>query len=272
MRFPGRKLYRKLRYRKGFGIHSPFVYNLITKVIEEKSSYYAFEEIEQFRSSLLKREDFFSRITAKEAQSPKYGAFLFRLINFLKCENVVQIGSSTGVIGLYLAMASPTKKTCYLMEERIGFLQFVSDFLMARNLRHVRILEGDYKENIKKIPYPKGGINMLFIDHFPEKMTPQEVMNMCKCLLGEKSIIVINDILKNKQTKELWLKAKEDSLASSSLDLYKIGIISFNKKHPKKHYKAYFSYGKKQSLHSNRRRRLYFLSWRKKSSQNQSSY
>jgi len=35
-------LYRGIRYRKGFGVHSPFVFNLITKVIEERCQYYSF--------------------------------------------------------------------------------------------------------------------------------------------------------------------------------------------------------------------------------------
>ena len=31
-------MYRGIRYRKGFGVHSPFVFNLITKVIEESEA------------------------------------------------------------------------------------------------------------------------------------------------------------------------------------------------------------------------------------------
>ena len=42
-------LYRGIRYRKGFGVHSPFVFNLITKVIEERCQYYSFYDIELIR-------------------------------------------------------------------------------------------------------------------------------------------------------------------------------------------------------------------------------
>lgn len=52
----GSLLYRGIRYRKGFGVHSPFVFNLITKVIEEKCSYYSFYDIELLRKQLLFRE------------------------------------------------------------------------------------------------------------------------------------------------------------------------------------------------------------------------
>ncbi|MDL2224338.1 hypothetical protein LJB92_03380 [Bacteroidales bacterium OttesenSCG-928-M06] len=272
MRFPGAKLYRKIRYRKGFGVHSPFVYNLITKVIEEKASYYAFEEIEYLRNTLLLRKDLFGKITEKETQSPRYGAFLFRLMNFLKCESVVQIGCSTGVMSLYLSMVAPSKTTSYLLEERVGLLQFVRDFSVAHNLGNIHILEGDYKESIKKISGERKDINLIFINQFPKTMTSEEMLFLCSPLIGENTVIVLNDILKNKHIKEFWLKIKENSHTRISLDLYQIGIVSFCKKHPKKHYKAYFSYGKKQNIHKNRRRRLYIFSRRKKSIKNKSPH
>lgn len=50
-------LYRGIRYRKGFGVHSPFVFNLITKVIEERCQYYSFYDIELIRKQLLFQDD-----------------------------------------------------------------------------------------------------------------------------------------------------------------------------------------------------------------------
>lgn len=37
---------RRLRYRKGYGIHSPFAFRFVTEVIYETDSYYIYEEIE----------------------------------------------------------------------------------------------------------------------------------------------------------------------------------------------------------------------------------
>ena len=50
-------LYRGIRYRRGYGVHSPFVFNLITKVIEERCSYYSFYDIELIRKQLLFRDN-----------------------------------------------------------------------------------------------------------------------------------------------------------------------------------------------------------------------
>lgn len=114
----GSLLYRSIRYRKGFGVHSPFVFNLITKVIEEKCSYYSFYDIELLRKQLLFREGeitypdrqnkgkrktrSISEIVKRESIRPKHGALLFRLTNYFKSKNILQIGTTMGLSTLYL--------------------------------------------------------------------------------------------------------------------------------------------------------------------------
>ena len=36
----------RFRHKRGYGVHSPFVFDLITSVIKEKAVYYDFERIE----------------------------------------------------------------------------------------------------------------------------------------------------------------------------------------------------------------------------------
>ena len=114
----GSLLYRSIRYRKGFGVHSPFVFNLITKVIEEKCSYYSFYDIELLRKELLFREGeitypdrqnkgkrktrSISEIVKRESIRPKHGALLFRLTNYFKSKNILQIGTTMGLSTLYI--------------------------------------------------------------------------------------------------------------------------------------------------------------------------
>ena len=114
----GSLLYRGIRYRKGFGVHSPFVFNLITKVIEEKCSYYSFYDIELLRKQLLFREGEITypdrqnkgkrktrsigEIVKRESIRPKHGALLFRLTNYFKSKNILQIGTTMGLSTLYL--------------------------------------------------------------------------------------------------------------------------------------------------------------------------
>jgi predicted O-methyltransferase YrrM len=266
------KLYRKLRYRKGFGVHSPFVYNLITKVVEEKTLYYAFEEIENFRKKLLAGNDEISRITAEETQSANYGAFIFRMVNFFQCRSVIQIGSSTGVMGLYLAMASRTQTDCYLLEKRPGLVQSVREFALAHNLNKIHYIEGDYKENGAILHSTLPEADLIFINQPPESMDAEALIDLYQPFITTKSILILNDISENKIMKSVWHVLKDHPQTRVKIDLYNLGIVFFNDKLPKRYYKAYFNHGKKQNLHKNGRQRLYLLGRRKKSSENPSAY
>lgn len=70
---------RKIKHRKGFGVHSPFAFSIITEVIEEKLPYYAY-------SSMQRRYD-------KKSLVPfKVVCLLFRLANRFRCRNIAILG------------------------------------------------------------------------------------------------------------------------------------------------------------------------------------
>ena len=91
----------------------PFVFNLITKVIEERCQYYSFYDIELIRKQLLFQDDEITypdrqqrgkmrrrtigRIVEREAIRPKHGALLFRLANYFKSKHILQFGPSMGL-------------------------------------------------------------------------------------------------------------------------------------------------------------------------------
>jgi predicted O-methyltransferase YrrM len=262
------KLYRKLRYRKGYGVHSPFVYSFITKVIEEKASFYAFDEIEKLRKEMIAGRNPLSRLTLKETQHRNYGALLFRIVNFFKCRTVLQIGGSSGIMSLYLAMASPRNCRCYVLERRSGLLDRVKIFAGIQTLNGLHFMEGDYLENLKSLSATLPQIDLLFINDSSICPDVEQPVASLDSLIHARTILVINDIIKDSRMRALWQKIKRHSRTRVCIDLYALGIVFFDDKLPKKHYKTYFNYGKKQNLYKNWRRRLYFFSWRKKSPQN----
>ncbi|HSK12057.1 MAG TPA: hypothetical protein VK907_02525, partial [Phnomibacter sp.] len=42
---------------KGHGIHSPFVYELVTNVLNDRGNYYCYEPVEALRRNMLARTD-----------------------------------------------------------------------------------------------------------------------------------------------------------------------------------------------------------------------
>lgn len=70
---------RKIKHRKGFGVHSPFAFSVITEVIEEKLPYYAYRPMQGSYP--------------KSAAVPfKVVTLLYRLANRFGCRNIAILG------------------------------------------------------------------------------------------------------------------------------------------------------------------------------------
>jgi predicted O-methyltransferase YrrM len=101
-------------------LHSPFVFELYTKIIQSKAKFSIFEQIENLRKKLLKNRSIIeitdfgagSRIhktnqreirqIAKSAEkNPKFGKLLFRLIQHFKPSIILDLGTSLGITTIY---------------------------------------------------------------------------------------------------------------------------------------------------------------------------
>ena len=264
-RFPSQiKLFRKLRYRKGFGVHSPFAYNLITKVIEEKSPYYVFEDIENFRKELLTCSNPVKTITEQETQSKNYGALLFRLVHFLKSRTILQIGSSTGLMSLYLALPLRKSSDCYSLEERKGILENISSFIEKYSLNNLHLMEDEYCVSLNHLKQKIASFDLIFINMMGDPEKTRKALSITETFIYKNTLMIIDNIRSNKAMKSLWQEIKNRQDVGLTIDLISLGLVFFNTEFHKQHYKYYFDNGKKQNLYEKRRRRFYFLSRRKK--------
>ena len=97
---------------KGHGVHSPFVFELITNVFNNRASEPAFEQIEAIRTALLSSgeilqvEDFgagsatglrkqrtVQQIAATSLKKPKYARLLYRLVEYFSSGYSIGIGN-----------------------------------------------------------------------------------------------------------------------------------------------------------------------------------
>lgn len=114
-------------------VHSPFVFNLLTKCFYDKKRKPEYRILENYRKSLLKNKNFIevtdfgagsrvfksnrrqiSKIAQTAGISPKRAELLFRVTNYFQPENILEIGTSLGLATSALALGNPKAKVITL--------------------------------------------------------------------------------------------------------------------------------------------------------------
>lgn len=248
-------LYRGIRYRKGFGVHSPFVYNLITKVIEERCPYYCFDDIELIRKQLLFcnkrvtypdwrqnrkiRSRMVGQVVEREAIKPKHGALLFRLANYFKSKHILQLGTSVGISTLYLTSYA-SGLTCIALESVPEFASVARMAFEKAACRSVDLRVGAYQ---KLLPEVLADMPSLDLVHFAASIDPQEKAGLfaaCLQRVNDDTLFVFEGIRANRRARAFWHSVCQHDDVTVSVDLYSTGLLFFNPKLHKRNYIVYF--------------------------------
>ncbi|MDR2534121.1 MAG: SAM-dependent methyltransferase [Tannerellaceae bacterium] len=230
---PGLISYRRLLHRKGFGIHSPFVFDLATKVIGERYPFYCFGEIEGLRRKFLsddtrlastakqRRARTVARLVANEGIRPRKGELLFRLVNFLKPQTVLQVGSTVGFSTLYLSSYSPDVK-CVSIEKPSEYAA-VSQRVYAGARNAVEHHVGDYEQILPAVLKTLGRVDFVYFNLWREP-NPSELFDICMEYRTRQSAFVFEGICRNRRMHKLWKQIRENQHVTATIDLLSIGI------------------------------------------------
>lgn len=248
-------LYRGLRYRKGYGVHSPFVFNLITKVIEERCSYYSFQDIERMRKQLLFKEGLIAypdrqhkgklrqrtigQIVEREGIKASHGALLFRLTNYFKSRHILQLGPTMGLSTLYLTSYAPDLK-CIALENVPEFAS-ISRMVFEKKARNpVDLRVGSYKELLPQALSDMGRIDFVFFNTLYEQHNNVWLFNECVKHIHEETVFVFEGIKESRKMREFWEEICAHPEVTVTIDLYSLGLVFFNKRLHKRDYIVYF--------------------------------
>ncbi len=225
----------RMRQAWGFGVHSPFAFRLITKVIREKARYYAYDDIEAVCRD--KVEDCFSRRQKRLRKRilKSRGKLFFRLTNFFRPPDILEIASSWGVSSLYLRLADrlshltvvePSAEVCDFAKALFNDMGVTADFVQERYESFLP----DYFEREKERLYivvnrlPKSHYNIL-----PSLLDP---------VLDRESILIIDGIRRNSAVKAWWESLVKDERVRVTIDMKHVGFVCCDPKLNKQDYQV----------------------------------
>jgi predicted O-methyltransferase YrrM len=232
---------------KGHGVHSPFVFEFIKFVLNDKKKYDIYEPIEKQRQVLLNDktiievEDFgagstviktkqrvVKDIAASSLKPKKYSQLLFRMIQFYNKKNVLELGTSFGITTSYIASAK-NNPVVTSMEGSQSIADVAQQSFAALQLKNIHITLGDFEKTLSPFLDSSNTIDFAFLDGNHRKTPTLQYFKQILQKSNDETILVFDDIHWSKEMEEAWGQIKTHEAVTLTIDLFFIGIVFLKK-------------------------------------------
>lgn len=235
------------------GVHSPFVYDLLTKCLYQKPSSEIRNKLIKFRKDLLfdrriiEVKDYgagskifrsnrrkISDLAKHVGMSKKRAKLLYQLTNYFEPSNVLELGTSLGISTCALAMGNP-KATITSLEGCDQTADAAVSMFNKYNLTNIEVIKGDFKNTyfdvLRKTIY-----DLIFFDGNHTKDATLNYFEACLDHVHNQSILLFDDIYWSKEMQDAWQQIKNHPRVSVTIDTYQWGFVFLRKEQQKEHF------------------------------------
>lgn len=253
-RLNGERLLKYLQYLfrakhfGGHGIHSPFIYELATKVLFTKDLNSDYKHIKAYKKSLLdnKQTVFFQDPGAGSQQESsktkrikdiaynssvrnKYGKVLSRLVAFYSPNVVLELGTSLGVSALYLSKMLNDRARFYTIEGVEEIYKITKKHLGGQDAKNIHLINGLFDDVLPSLLNDIDTLDFVFFDGNHTKTATLRYFEICLEKINNNTIFVFDDIHWSDGMEEAWEQIKEHQTTRVCIDLFQLGIVFFRK-------------------------------------------
>jgi len=232
---------------KGHGIHSPFVFDLVTAVLNDKTVYEDYKQIELLRKKLLKDktvltvEDFgagstrglskqrtIQQIAASSLKKPKYAKLLYRLVKYFQPKQILELGTSLGITTAYLASAKKDADVV-TMEGSIAITFTAEKNFQLLHLANIKVITGNFDDTLQPAISQLPTVNFVFVDGNHRKEPTLNYFQQLVEKTTDSTVIVFDDIHWSSEMEEAWETIKQHPSVTLTIDLFFIGLVFFRR-------------------------------------------
>lgn len=226
-------------------IHSPFCYQLLEVMLDDQKKYYDFEMLEAYRDRLLKDGSLLtvedhgagSRINnqkkrkvstiAKSALSAKAQCQqIFRLIQELKPNMILELGTSLGLSASYMAKAR-SNTIVHTIEGSKAIYDFANKEFKAFELNNIKSHFGRFNEVLPNL-LKAHSFDLIFIDGHHDYQATLDYFHQIKKEVDQDCVFIFDDINWSNGMQQAWKELKQSEGVKLSIDLFYYGILFFN--------------------------------------------
>ncbi len=250
------KSYLKFLYysKNEHGIHSPFVFDLVTKCFYDKTIYPEYSILKSYRKLLLANKnsievtDFgagsrifksnkrqVSEIAKTAGISTKRAELLFRIVNYFQPNTILEIGTSLGLATSALSLGNQKSKIITLEgcpetanQSQVQFQKF--------NINNVEIVITEFTNYFKSFDFRLSTLDLIYFDGNHSQTATLEYFERLLPTITNDSVWIFDDIHWSNDMEKAWGIIKNNPKVTVTIDTFQWGIVFFRAEQEKEHF------------------------------------
>lgn len=235
------------------GIHSPFVFDLVTKCFYKKTENSSYSEYLSYKNKLLENKNFIkvtdfgagstvfksderqiSRIAKVAGISNKKAKLLIRFVNYFQPKNSLEIGTSLGLGTASIYLGNP-KSNITTLEGCPKTANVAQENFNHFNFKNIQLFKGDFTITLPKATKDKT-FDFIYFDGNHKKEATLNYFETCLETIHNNSIFIFDDIHLSKEMTEAWTIIKKHPKVTVTIDSFYWGIVFFREEQAKEHF------------------------------------
>jgi predicted O-methyltransferase YrrM len=243
-----------VKARTRHGVHSPFVYDLVSQVLRPSESLDEMVPIEELRNQLLRSEQRIrvndlgagsrvmdmpvrrvADIARTALKAPRHARMLYRLARYFNAEQVLELGTSFGISTLYLARGAEdgTVTTIEGCPQTHHIARRHFELLRQTNIRPVL---GSFRSELPKVLKELPRLDLAFLDGHHAKAPTLDYFAQCLAKAHNDTVLVFDDIHWSRDMSEAWASIKAHPQVTVTIDLYDMGLVFLRQEQAPEHF------------------------------------
>ena len=235
-------------------VHSPFVFNLITKCFYDKKSKPEYKVLKKYRDSLLANKntiqvtDFgagskvfksttrqISQIAKTAGITQKRAELLFRITTYFQPESILEIGTSLGLATSALASGN-TNARIITLEGCPTTMAIAKNQLQLFNFENVECITTEFNDFLQICNLKSEICNLIYFDGNHSKTATLEYFDLLLPTIANDSVWIFDDIHWSPEMEDAWKIIQNHPKVTVTIDTFQWGLVFFRREQPKEHF------------------------------------
>jgi predicted O-methyltransferase YrrM len=172
---------------------------------------------------------------SSSGKSPRLGQMLFCLVEYIKPQFILELGTSLGITTCYLAKASSEARV-YTLEGCGETAEIAGQLFKDLGISNISQITGNINDTLPSCISQMPRLDLVFFDANHAYQPTIHYFHICLSKATEESIFIFDDIHWSSEMQKAWEFIKNDPSVTLTLDLFYMGLVFFRKAQPKQHF------------------------------------